>query len=201
MFLPPASAHLSILWTHKNQNKYISKSHCLIIFWLIYRTSSYPYCLLSKAYLHSVQNCKNSYRKHAQSCTGERWTNWSWYNKGPWRLLKEWRFWHIYKKRLRDLAQFSLEKRKLKGDLVNVYKYLTGKEVLFFGGVPVTGQEARGKNWNTGTSVSTVFCTGVTKQVVQRGCGVTILWDIQNLIGHGHEQSILADPALSRRLD
>ena len=36
------------------------------------------------------------------------------------------------------------------------------------------------------------------EQVAERVCGVSILEDIQNLTGHGHEQLALADPAQSR---
>lgn len=32
-----------------------------------------------------------------------------------------------YKKRLRELEALNLEKRQLRGDLINVYKYLTGR--------------------------------------------------------------------------
>jgi len=35
-------------------------------------------------------------------------------------------------------------------------------------------------------------------QVAQRGCGVSILEDIQNLTGRGPEQRAVGDPALSR---
>ncbi|KAK4831197.1 hypothetical protein QYF61_015929 [Mycteria americana] len=38
-------------------------------------------------------------------------------------------------------------------------------------------------------------------QVAQRGCGISILGDIQSPAGHGPEQPAVADPALDRGLD
>ena len=53
----------------------------------------------------------------------------------------------------------KLEKRRLRGDLINVYKYLKGGSqvdgVTLFSVCTAIEQEARGKKWNTESSIQT----------------------------------------------
>ena len=63
---------------------------------------------------------------------------------------------------------------------------------------PVTGQEAMGTHRHTGDSLWTLFyCEHhwALAQVAQRGCGVSLLGDIQKPSGHGPGQLALGGPA------
>lgn len=120
---------------------------------------------------------------------------------------------HLHKGKLWEIDLFSIAKRRFRGHLINMYKYLKGRYLYqdgarLFSVMPSDRQELMGTIWNSTFLINTrknVFTLRVTEnwhnlpsKVVD---GVSILRDTWKPSGHGLEQLAAGDPAETEGLD
>ncbi|KAK4830129.1 hypothetical protein QYF61_008556 [Mycteria americana] len=107
---------------------------------------------------------------------------------------------------MREVGLFSLEERSLGGDTIHAYKYLMERSkedgVRLFSvesSDRTRGHKLKHKGFR---KKKLYYCEGgqTLELAAQRGCGLSILGNMQDLAGRGFEQPALTDHALGKQV-
>ncbi|PKU46228.1 hypothetical protein llap_3452 [Limosa lapponica baueri] len=112
-----------------------------------------------------------------------------------------------YEERLRNLGLFSLEKSRLRGDLINAYKYLKGAcqedGARLFSVMPSdraegNGQTVEHRKFHLNIRNNFYFESDrALEQAAQGGGGISFCGDVQNMLGCFPVEPAVGEPALA----
>lgn len=163
-------------------------------------------------YSAQVRHIQSSVSSFGILSRRKMWAYWSHSSEGSLKWFRDWGIWHSRRGwGSWNHHSLNLEKRRLRWDLINVHKYLLGRnkedQAMLSLVVSIRRMRGNGHKLNTKeisfkpkTILFFFYCEGgqTPRQVVQRVCGASIRGDTWTLTGKNLWAACSSWPSLSR---